>query len=263
MQLKDTIIIEPVSGVPEGRLSIIPKDLRVRYSPFRMNELIEDERHKLVGSLEDWLHMSTLDTFGFDADTLLIKLLEFRLPEQNIDLPQLSEWLLQAKKCSGIPKLVSDTINFEILPFDYRCFDMDERLLICFSDSLIQKGITIEWKMTPNLSLFFNEESYCAWGVYQPEMYLTDSIYDSLKTENSNEFLQHSFKKTLDLITLENVDKMEVEDKETLFQLADLFQKMKNESISNPNYKLDVLGRWITDVADRFYPEELIHRYFT
>ena len=211
-----------------GDLSVI---LTTANTPAEM----ENEREAVIGSKEKWLHMTSVDTLGFDAESKLLKLVSLFYPEQNL----VPSSLTNIEKVEGLPKLSKYSEDFQLEPFQYRYYHLEGNILLCFNDEFAQASKLIEVSVSKDFSLFFSDNLYCGWGLYHPENFI----------DTDPEFLRDAF----DLITDENFDKIINEDKDVLQQIAALHNRINASS---------ALAQWLFDLADRYYNKEEMNRLF-
>jgi hypothetical protein len=213
------------------------------------------EMTEVIGSTEDWLHMNRVDSMGFDASTRLLKMVALYYPENNMEPCHLN-LLREAEKIRGIPRLTEPSVSFELLPFEYRHYYTDHNLLICFNEAFTTGDQILEIVVSNDLSLFFNNSRYCAWGLYHPETRLAYRIGEEVE-HSTNPFLKTSLRDAFDLITDETVSGMVREDASCLKQVAALYNRIVAYAPADGE-PLAVLKDWLFDLADKFYPQEML-----
>src|SRR4051812_8687114 len=211
LQFRDDIYIDLVPGeqlLYKPRL--ILNDTKIQLTAANSAEIFEKEVANSVGSAEDWLHFDRIDSFGFDKETRLLKLVCLYYPETNYSHGNIDR-IKNTTKVIGVPRLTA-LADFDLPPFIYRHYNLENDLFMCFNDVFSSINSFEEVQIAENVSLFFGNGSYCAWGLYHPEIYLTDHI-GVVSPHSSSEFLKNSLAKAFELITLETVSLMDEKDK--------------------------------------------------
>jgi hypothetical protein len=222
-------------------------------------EGVENDLLHSVGSVEDWLHLSGIDSYAFDEKSKILKLLFLSYPEQN-KVPNNLNDLKKIGKVVGIPRLLN-AVDFEIQSFEYRYYSIDNNLLLCFADTFAIDKSLIEVQIAEDVSLFFKNEQYCAWAVYNPELYIADN-FNALAKGVSSSFLKMSFKKAFDLITTDAIDEMNDKDLSLLRRIASLHNEIQRHEEYPVINGLGIIKNWLYDVVDRFYSEREIQTLF-
>jgi hypothetical protein len=235
-----------------GDLNVL---LTIRNSVYELDK----EVAYAIGSNEDWLHMTTADTLGFDAETHLLKVISFRYPEHN-KVPANLSLLKEAEKIAGLPRLVKYPESFQLERFPYRYYHIDGNVLLCFGDAFTLADRITEVFVSNDFSLFFSNNRYCGWGLYHPETFMVNRIAEENEYP-SDSFLKESLRDAFDLITNETVDKMDEHDDDCLQQIALLHNRIAAHG-ATPDSPLSVLENWLFEVADNFYKEEQVSRLF-
>ncbi|MCW3103870.1 MAG: hypothetical protein JWO09_2310 [Bacteroidetes bacterium] len=252
-----------IEFLPGQQLSCKPRliisDTRLLLSKATTLEDFEKETTTSVGSVEDWLHFDKTDSFGFDIESQLLKLIYLYYPEQN-KMPDNLSLFKKAERITGIPKL-QDSEDFDISPFDYRYYSINDNLLLSFGEESSSVSSLVEMRIAQDVSLFFGDGLYCAWGIYNPELYLTDN-FSAIKARQSSEFLKGSFKSAFDLISIENIDRMDEKDDAILNQIAILNNEIVEHKEYADNEGLSIIQKWLYDIADRFYSESDLQGLF-
>jgi hypothetical protein len=252
-----------ITLVYEKQIPASPKilidSLTVILSTQNSMDAIENEMMDAIGSMEDWLHISTTDSFAFDAGTRLLKSISFYYPELNM-VPANLHLLATAEKTKGIPLLSDGTDSFEVDPFPYRHYHMEGNMLLCFGDSFLLADQLYEVAISNELSLFFSNGSYCAWAVYHPEIFLTDHIAETIVSP-SDVFLKTAFRDAFELITDETVEKMDEHNGDSLQQIAELHNRIATHGAAEDS-PLAALKDWLFHLADKFYPEKELEGLF-
>ncbi|SDG92812.1 hypothetical protein [Chitinophaga filiformis] len=243
-----------------ARARILPDSLMMLLSTQQSIEAMEKEMMDAIGSVEDWLHMSRTDSLAFDAGTGLLKAVSFYYPELN-RTPDNLHLLASAGKTVAIPQLDKDAPPFELIPFDYRYYHEEKDLLLCFGEAFTEVEQLHEITISAEVSLFFSEGQYCAWGVYHPEVLLTNRI-GATTVYATDDFLKICFQDAYALITDETVEQMRDHDADVLRKIAALYNRIvkHNVAVDSP---ADVLKNWLFSLADKFYKEKELEGLFT
>ncbi|NII26815.1 hypothetical protein HB364_17125 [Pseudoflavitalea sp. X16] len=244
------------------QLSIKPRILldclQVLITASQSTAAMDKEMSEVIGSTEDWLHLTSTDSLGFDPSTRLLKIVALYYPEDN-KVPDNLQLLQEAEKIAGLPRLREHSGLFALEPFPYRYYHMEGNLLLCFNETFTLAGRLQEVVVSNDLSLFFRNNRYCAWGLYHPEIRLTDRI--AAETDHlSNDFLKASLRDAFDLIKDETVNKMSKHDPDSLQQIAALYNRIA--VYTAPNRPLTVLKEWLFELADKFYPKKMVSGLF-
>jgi len=243
-----------------ARARILPDSLMMVLSTQQSIDAMEKEMMDAIGSVEDWLHMSRTDSLAFDAGTGLLKAVSLYYPELNRE-PGNLHLLARAEKTAAIPQLDTDAPSFELIPFSYRYYHEERDLLLCFDDAFMEVEQLEEIAISAEVSLFFSDGQYCAWGVYHPEVLLTNRI--GATTEHAfDAFLKACFKDAYALITDETVEQMSEHDEETLKNIAALHNRIVAHG-ATADSPLEVLKEWLFNLADKFYREQELEGLFT
>ncbi|SHN38729.1 hypothetical protein [Chitinophaga sp. CF418] len=242
-----------------ARARILPDSLMMVLSTQQSIDAMEKEMMDAIGSVEDWLHMSRTDSLAFDAGTGLLKAVSFYYPELNRD-PGNLHLLKTAEKTVGIPQLETDAPAFELIPFEYRYYQEERDLLLCFDDRFMEVEQLQEIAISNEVSLFFSNGQYCAWGVYHPEVLLTNHI-GATTAYNADAFLKACFQEAFALITDETVEQMREHDGQALRKIAALHNRIVAHGavVDSP---LQVLKEWLFSLADKFYREKELDGLF-
>lgn len=238
---------------------ILPDSLMMVLSTQQSIDAMEKEMMDAIGSVEDWLHMSRTDSLAFDAGTGLLKAVSFYYPELN-RTPDNLHLLASAEKTVAIPQLDKDAPSFELIPFDYRYYHEERDLLLCFGEAFIEVEQLQEIAISAEVSLFFSDGQYCAWGVYHPEVLLTNRI-GATTVYATDDFLKACFQEAYALIIDETVEQMSEHDGQVLQSIADLHNRIAahGAAVDSP---LDVLKNWLFSLADKFYRERELEGLF-
>ncbi len=203
------------------------------------------------GSNEGWLHIDTSDTFAFDTSTRSLKMIELLYGEDN-QVPGCLPLLPQTEKIVGTPRLTEPTEHFLITPFEFRHYQMENNRLLGFNeDFMTATDQFLELIVSDDLSMFFLNGRYCAWGLYHPEIRLVNRLAEVVE-HPSDPFLQTALRAAFDLICDETVRKMNEKDEDALQQLATLHNRIA-EHRPIKDSPLAVLNEWLFELADKFY----------
>ncbi|MCF6406434.1 hypothetical protein L3C95_26295 [Chitinophaga filiformis] len=236
-----------------ARPRILPDSLMMVLSTQQSVDALEKEMMDSTGSVEDWLHMSRTDSLAFDTGTGLLKAVSFYYPELNRE-PGNLHLLATAEKIVAIPQLKTDAPSFELIPFEYRYYHEERDLLLCFDDAFMEVTQLQEVAISAEVSLFFSNGQYCAWGVYHPEVLLTNRIGATTSYE-SDAFLKACFRDAYALITDETVEQMREHDEQVLRNISSLHNRIATHG-GAAGSPLDVLKEWLFSLADKFYREQ-------
>jgi len=254
-----TIILEPGQQLT-FRPRLLINSLKAILTSRNNARDIDSESMNLIGSKEDWLHMSNTDTFAFDADTHLLTLISFYFSEEN-KVPDSLFLVKAANKIVGLPKLAKYPEHFELEPFPYRYYHLEGDILLCFNDEFELAQQLTEVSLSKDFSLFFSDNHYCGWGLYHPETFVVIRVADEIEYA-SNPILKESFQDVFDLIAAEPLDRISIErDEYSLQKMANLHNKILNYGAA-PSSPLASLAFWLFDVAGRYYEDEKINSLF-
>ncbi|HEY8897740.1 MAG TPA: hypothetical protein VIM79_23100 [Niastella sp.] len=241
-------------------LRLALNNLQVILSGKNSPEEVETEFLDSPGSSEGWLHLNRVDSWAFDPSTRLLKGGTFYYNENN-QVPACLPLLTETEKIVGIPRLREHSHDFEVEPFLYRYYHMENNRLLCFNEDFKATNDRIlEVIVCNDLSLFFLNGRYCAWVLYHPEIRLVNRIAEVVD-HTSDPFLRTSLRDAFDLICDETVKRMNDKDAYTLQQLAALHNRIEAYGAVEGS-PLDVLRDWLFEVADRFYRIENIKGLF-
>jgi hypothetical protein len=254
----------PIDFDLEKQLQYSPRlllnDTKMLLTDSNSIEDLYNDLSKTIGSSEDWLPLDKVDTLAFDSATKLLKILFLYYSEEN-KIPKKISLLDSCQKITGIPRLRSNILDFNCVPFLYRHYDIERNLLVCFDDNFSDAETLTQYQIANNVCLFFRNEDYCAWGLYNPELYLTMNI-TNIPDHSSTEFLKKSFRRAFDLITNKTVERMDEKDLSVLKAIAELHNEIICHSEYSCNKGLSVIKSWLYDVTDRFYSEKEIQLFF-
>jgi hypothetical protein len=240
---------------------LVLNNLRVILSVSNLYKELNEEELTVIGSTQDWLCINPADTIGFDPDTRLLKLIMLRYPESN-KVPGNLNVIRAAEKIVGLPKLVSCPVGFQVMRLPYRYYNMEENVLLCFNDECSLAEKLTEVFVSKDLSFFFNNNLYCGWGLYNPEIFMAMDLGPK-KDYPSDSFHKQSFKEVFDLMADETLDLIVEEQNESyLQQIAILHNRLVAYGIALGCCPLSALSDWLFDVADRFYKKEQMHGLF-
>ncbi|MGL4597457.1 MAG: hypothetical protein ACRCYO_08020 [Bacteroidia bacterium] len=255
LKLTTTAAITPIE---EFKCTATPRlfvdDIKLIFTSAKSNQEWQLEHSSAIGSNFDWLNLNGTDSFCFNSETRLLQSLMFSYSENNAEPWSHDDDILSAEKIIGIPKLSDDTAHFEISPFLYRHYNIEKNLFICFNDLLDKQKKLTELKISNDISLYFQDNFYWAWGLHNPEQFLSDS-FSSAPINSTSIFIKYCLKESLDLITIENVTKMDNKNSFILFQIQQLCQKMVHHEDFLKYKSLSILYNWLLSLIDKFYPD--------
>jgi len=243
-----------------ARARILPDSLMVVLTTQQSVDAMEKEMIDAIGSVEDWLHMSRTDSLAFDAQTGLLKAVSFYYPELNRD-PGNLHLLAAAERSTAVLRLDATAPSFELIPFEFRFYHEERDLLLCFDEAFTELEQLQEIAISAEVSLFFGNGRYCAWGVYHPEVLLTKGI-GATNVYATDAFLKACFSNAYALITDETVEQMREHDGQVLRKIAALHNRIAAHGAAARS-PLEVLKDWLFSLADKFYREEELEGLFT
>jgi hypothetical protein len=242
-----------------GRPRFLITDTRVLLTVKKTPGELNNQLASLVGSKEEWLPLEKIDTLGFNANTGNLELLSLYYPEIN-KVPASFRQLNQLRVKKGILRLDPDAPRvFQIEPFPFRYYNAEDNLLLCFNDHFTNAVHLEELRPTADISLYFLNGSYCAWGLHHADRYIASAISEEPLHESSG-FLREQLKKSLEVITAENVELMDEKDLSILERIAEIHNKILTSPEYPKNNGLHILKNWLFDIADKFY--DRIDLYF-
>ena len=259
MRLTEDVSIIIGNDVDNLRSQIVLNDFKVVVCSCHTHDEYDLIMNNGVGSSEGWLSLNYADVMLFDSEGYF-DLAELRIPEKNVQ-PKFLEKFRLRESFKGIP-VIENLCPFMLNPREYRHYDINENVLIAFSESEFALDNLSELKITNNVSLFFKNGSYVAWGFYYPELNLTQKYFEESNTISSK-FLTESLKRALNLIEYSNFPELERKDIGFLMRIAELHNEIARNEETMDNPSLIILMDWLFDVCDRNYFGVDFERHFS
>lgn len=236
-----------------GNPRLLISDLKLLISTDSSVAELHNHLNLVIGSKEDWLPLVSVDTFGFNKQNGELEILFLYYPELNLPLSSPSSKIIHQK--IGLPQIEQQVSNFpNINPFPYRYFNEVTNILFCYNDLYTQQIELEEIKISKDTSLYFSQGKYCAWSLRNPELYLSDSI-NQFPTHESSSFLKEMFKRSLDLISTNNIKLMEEKNITVYNEVCTLHNTIVKNKEHNKNQGLSILKSWLFEIIDKFYDD--------
>jgi hypothetical protein len=195
---------------------------------------------------------SWFDELRFDKTKSVLSSVYLRVPEENIDLEDLSKVWMEKSPLTGLLSL-ADPKYFEPEPTSFRWFDPTGRILICINENaLTETQNSLRLRVAIDFDLMFSNKQLCGWILSNPLNYITRGWEQPKPIENDSEIAEIVYR-YLHLVSEDFLEQMEDENPDILKVLLDLNQKSKN--ITSPSYQREVICECIQSIIEQFYGE--------
>jgi hypothetical protein len=216
------------------------------------NDGYEHENHVInetVGSTT-WF-----DEFRFDINNFVLTSTYFRVPEENIDLENLSKSLMKSNRLTGLLRLTNPEY-FEPKPTRFRWFDPEGKFLFCVNENALSETSqnSFRLRIATDVDLMFENNLFSGWILSNPLHYVTKGWDQPRPTESSREVASIAYQ-YLQLVSEDFLEQMEDENPDVLQALLNVRQQSVKSK--DTGYQRAVFNECIESIIDQFYGDLL------